>query len=579
MILKIFLLILIMVITSYIIVLTYKKYINMECFEQPATVPATVSQTVPATVSQTVPPSVAALPQVIFYEECNYQGRSFTVRTDSIFALNTSSTFKFRSVRIPIGYKVHIYEDNIANISDNIRSDLLLQNNNSCIAESFYNKMSMVKVESIYRNIIPVITFPYCNYNGIAKEYGLGRHDKTADIKSILVPLGYKVEMYINQDLWKTFYDNVSCILESTNAVTSLDIKLVDYVQLNEYSSNIADLQFDESSNLYMIDLDGKMVPKYDIMGSDLLMRYNTGYLNASNHFYPESEFNDIFDSYRNSDKSLDLSMYEQSVQMLLQSHMYNDRMNIDDPISDAYLPYSSNVFLSRHKSPEEANHEYIIINVFKNILHRNPSASELVRYTAEMSNNEIDEHLLRAQLLNTTEYRRNVKLQSNDVFSDLEYSYAKEDILSYITKVYFEETGQDVKKPVLLPLRDIYVYLQNNEYLFRAFILHRNYPLFENEIIETKLLTKSALAEIFNRYFLLYDLKVMANTIKRSHVVDRNSQRPSTVDSYSTPSSLHTASLNAAYQNQDSSKFFDTIAGGDRFLDIADLKRFWKMQ
>ena len=474
---------------------------------------------------------------------------------------------------------MHIYDDNITNISDTIRSDLLLQNNNSCIAESFYNKMTMVKVESIYRNIIPIITFPYCNYNGIAKEYGLGRHDKTAEFKSILIPLGYKVDMYINQDLWKTFYNNASCILESTNAVTSLDIKLVDYVQLNEYSSNIADMQFDESSNLYMIDLDGRMVAKYDIMGSDLLVSYNTGYLNASNHFHRESEYNDIFDNHKKSDRSLDLSMYEQSVQMLLQSHMYNDKTNIDDPISDAYLPYSSNVFLSRHKSPEQANYEYIIMNVFKNILHRNPSASELIRYSAEMANNEIDEHLLRAQLLNTTEYRRNVKLQSNDVFSDLEYSYAKEDILSYITKVYFEETGQDVKKPLLLPLRDIYVYLQNNEYLFRAFILHKNYPLFENEILETKLLTKSALAEIFERYFLLYDLKVMANTIKRSQVVERNRQSSSTVDSYTTPSSLHTASLIAAYQNQDSSKFFDSIAGGDKFLDLADLQRLWKMQ
>ena len=124
--------------------------------------------------------------------------------------------------------------------------------------------------------------------------------------------------------------------------------------------------------------------------------------------------------------------------------------------------------------------------------------------------------------LLNSAEYRRNIKLQSNDVSADMEYSIAKEDMMSYIKRLYFNELGIEPQKGMMLPLKDIYTYLQNNEFLFRAFLIDGKYTLFEKEVLDTRLLTKSRLSEIFEKYYILYDLKLSANDIKRNDILHR---------------------------------------------------------
>ena len=129
---------------------------------------------------------------------------------------------------------------------------------------------------------------------------------------------------------------------------------------------------------------------------------------------------------------------------------------------------------------------------------------------------------MLRVNVLNSAEYRRNIKLQSNDVHSDMEYSIAKEDMMSYIKRLYFNELGIEPQKGMMLPLKDIYTYLQNNEFLFRAFLIDGKYTSFEKEVLDTRLLTKSRLSEIFEKYYILYDLKLSANDIKRNDILHR---------------------------------------------------------
>lgn len=222
-----------------------------------------------------------------------------------------------------------------------------------------------------------------------------------------------------------------------------------------------------------------------------------------------------------NNSNLSNLTMYEQSINLIAPSYMYNEKETIEDPISDSYLPYSQNISESI-KTPEDINYEYNIISIFKNVLNRNPTLSEVKKYTQQFKDNELDETLLRINLLNTSEYKRNIKLQSNDISSYIDYTIAKEDLLAYINKIYFLELGQEAPKLVLLPLRDIYVYLQNNEYLFRAMLINNNYKKFEQDIINTKLLTKLNLANLFNKYFILYELKLKANDIKKTEILKR---------------------------------------------------------
>jgi len=234
----------------------------------------------------------------------------------------------------------------------------------------------------------------------------------------------------------------------------------------------------------------------------------------------PKKEVN-LKDRY--SSNYIEIPMQERSLNMSTYQHVYNNKIDIDDPIQDSYLPYSYN---KQHtKSVEQNNFEYAIISVYKNVLNRNPTSDELEKYTNQMILNEMDESLLKIHLLNTVEYRRNIKLQSNEVSNDIQYEHAKKDLIFIISNLYIDEIGKEIPKGMLLPLKDIWIYFQGNQYLFRAFLVHKNYTLFEKEVMETNLLSKSNLSRLIDKYFILYDLKMTANDIQRYDVMSRKTK------------------------------------------------------
>lgn len=293
----------------------------------------------------------------------------------------------------------------------------------------------------------------------------------------------------------------------------------------------------------------------------------------------PQTSNTDLRQIYNSN--FFDISMHEQSMLINLQQYQDKNKISIDDPISDAYLPYSRNVFDTPVKTPEQANYEYLIISMFKNVLDRNPSASEIHKYASLLAEGDLDESLLRINLLNTVEYRRNIALQSNGVSADLEYSYAKEDLISYINKLYFMELNKEPHKKMLLPLRDMYVFLQSNEYLFRALLIHDKYVLFEKDVMSARLLTKANISDIFNKYYILYDLKLIANDIKRSDILERgnrdnnNRKSPPVIPIVSVSSTTNPMTIDSAKQNQDSSKMFNKILlDSDNVFDLNDIMR-----
>lgn len=193
---------------------------------------------------------------------------------------------------------------------------------------------------------------------------------------------------------------------------------------------------------------------------------------------------------------------------------------NIEQPISDAYLPYSSNIFNQEIKSISDNTNEYIIINIYKSILQRQPSSSELNKNLYLFGTNELTEERLKTQLLNSPEYRRLTKMQSNEVESGLQGALAKEDLLTKLANIYYEERNEDSPKKMILPLRDTYIHLQYNDYLFRAVLKHNNYTKYEKDVLEAALLSKEKLLIIFNKYFDLLELKMIANDIRKKHLL-----------------------------------------------------------
>jgi hypothetical protein len=224
----------------------------------------------------------------------------------------------------------------------------------------------------------------------------------------------------------------------------------------------------------------------------------------------------------------VDLSNYYQTI---TKNALDNVDPNKADAIGDANIPYSQNIY---DKPMAERNiYEYEVISVYKKVLDRNPNQDELEKAAKQFADGEMDEELLRTYLLNSTEYSMNVKVQSNSVNEDIEYRYAKEDLLLMISKMYFQELRTEAPKRMLLPLRDVFMLLENDKYLFRAFLIHDKYKQFENEILESKMLKKENILQIFEKYFNMNEIRLKANDIKRYDALNRvstSAQPPASV-------------------------------------------------
>jgi hypothetical protein len=62
-----------------------------------------------------------------------------------------------------------------------------------------------------------------------------------------------------------------------------------------------------------------------------------------------------------------------------------------------------------------------------------------------------------------------------------------------------------------MVPLRDCFIHLQLNEYLFTAMLESFNYIKFQTDVLSTYVLTKKVLLHLFNKHFNVLELKILA--------------------------------------------------------------------
>jgi hypothetical protein len=204
-----------------------------------------------------------------------------------------------------------------------------------------------------------------------------------------------------------------------------------------------------------------------------------------------------------------------------------NYREPINDIVRDTYLPYSTleyggNKDISEvggnvdMNSPENNNKKYAIIRLFKDLLYRNPTSRELNTYFRKIVNTQLDLKKLRNLIINSEEYRKVVNLQSNNANSDVVYSNAKVNTVNQISALYFEELDEEIPKTLISPLKDIYVYFQFNDYLFRALITNQRYSDFKSHILDSKDLKQSDIIDLLEQYYDMVELRDKANNILR---------------------------------------------------------------
>ena len=179
---------------------------------------------------------------------------------------------------------------------------------------------------------------------------------------------------------------------------------------------------------------------------------------------------------------------------------------------SDADL---SQIF-SVAKQISKSINKFKIIKLFKDLLHRQPTSNELNDFSRKMINQTHDLDKIKRHIINTEEYIRVVKLQSNDPNPNLVYAETKKSLFAKIAEIYLTELNEEIPTNLLGQLNDIYHYLQYNEYLLRAILIHSNFENFKNELLENKKLVKNDVIKVLNKYFILKEIKDKANDIQR---------------------------------------------------------------
>ena len=183
----------------------------------------------------------------------------------------------------------------------------------------------------------------------------------------------------------------------------------------------------------------------------------------------------------------------------------------IEEPIIDSLVPYNPYAKIQLN--------EYEIIEVFKYILKRTPTIPEINKFMYYT----ITE--LKEFLYNSTEYEKLVKIQNNIYNDGMEGAIAKKNLINRIMELYKNIYNTDVPVKMILPLKDCFIYLQLNIYLFTVMLENSNYSFFENSVLSSYILTKKILLELFNKYYNVLELKIYAEEKinKLSNINDAN--------------------------------------------------------
>jgi hypothetical protein len=195
-----------------------------------------------------------------------------------------------------------------------------------------------------------------------------------------------------------------------------------------------------------------------------------------------------------------------------------NGYQKITDPIPSSYLPYTESIA----NDPKIRSFDSDVIDTYVKLLNRQPTNEELNINSQELYNNDIDIEILKMRLINSPEFEINVNLQTNEVNSRLLTAVSSNNLVKYLMVIYKNTLNKEPPRKVLQPLRDCYIHLRYNDYLFISMLLNANYPKFENDVLETSILSKELLLQYFNKYFVLLELKNKANIMKKKDIMRR---------------------------------------------------------
>ncbi len=156
---------------------------------------------------------------------------------------------------------------------------------------------------------------------------------------------------------------------------------------------------------------------------------------------------------------------------------------------------------------------EVDIIRIYDKVLQRQPTAQEL----SDALTKKLALDVLEGRLMDTDEYLRIIKVQSNALTPELDRIIHEKKQMAYLADIYFAERTANIPVTLLMPLRDILIYLEYEEPAFRLFLQDAKYPDFEKKLLNAFQLSKEKTLQMFDDTFSKKDLLARAKDMKES--------------------------------------------------------------
>lgn len=384
------------------------------------------------------------------------------------------------------------------------------------------------------------------------------------------INLGIETELYVMDNYTEIKNNNIKEAIKEK--LIAKDFEIVDGIDIysftqKEYTNMIGSTILTHDSyiivdnNIYQPYYPTEIVEQ-DIESSGLNAEYikNRG-LDASFTGSTSIQTQNMIDTYSSTDSYI--TDYTNTELSMNTNYMYYRQSGDDlektimDPIEDKYLPYND---VKYNNDPDSLSknkiNEYVIIDIYKSLLNRQPKSEELNKNLQEFYEKLGDEDKLKMKIYNSTEYKMIVKMQSNDVEPGLVRHISHTKLIDVIEPLYIEHYNNNIPEKMRVPLKQCYIHLQYNDYLFRALLMHDKYKSFEKNVMKKYIMTDKILLDIFNEHFVLYELRLIANELKRRDIIKRKA--------FETPIALHTESSEKAANGSDDN---ETKMNSDKYI------------
>ena len=138
------------------------------------------------------------------------------------------------------------------------------------------------------------------------------------------------------------------------------------------------------------------------------------------------------------------------------------------------------------------------VIKIYYENLKRSPTSDELQKHTKEIFDGNYDYNELELRLVNSDEYQRLVKTQTDTILPETSRILEEKQVVDRIKKIYLKVRESECPVQMYLPLKDMYIYFDYNIYKFVALVRDTKYSDFQRDILQISNLSRDKLIDLY---------------------------------------------------------------------------------